>query len=94
MDKKRLTLDLDATLQRRLKVAAAIKGVSMRAYCQAAIENALEREEGQALAPLPFGPDAVARLRALQSKAPGGGPFPGDSTEFIRAAREQRSASQ
>ena len=32
--RKRLTLDLDPTFQRRLKGIAALKGVSMRAYCQ------------------------------------------------------------
>ena len=36
--KKRLTLDLDPAFQRRLKVMAAIKGVSMGGYCQTAIE--------------------------------------------------------
>ena len=31
--KKRLTLDLEPTFQRRLKVVAALKGVTMRQYC-------------------------------------------------------------
>ena len=31
--KKRLTLDLDPPVQRRLKAVAALKGVSMRRYC-------------------------------------------------------------
>ena len=41
--KKRLTLDLDPTFQRRLKAIAALKGVSMRGYCQAAIDRELTR---------------------------------------------------
>ena len=42
--KKRLTLDLDPTFQRRLKAIAALKGVSMRGYCQAAIEVVVQFE--------------------------------------------------
>ena len=53
--KKRLTLDLDMPIQRRLKVIAALKGMSMRRYCQAAIDKELAREEAQGLADLPFG---------------------------------------
>ena len=41
--KKRLTLDLDPAFQRRLKAIAALKGVSMRGYCQAAIDRELHR---------------------------------------------------
>ena len=43
--KKRLTLDLDPTFQRRLKAIAALKGVSMRGYCQAAIDQELTKDE-------------------------------------------------
>ena len=39
VEKKRLTLDLDAPVQQRLKAVAALKGVSMRLYCQKAIER-------------------------------------------------------
>ena len=51
--KKRLTLDLDPVFQRRLKVFAALKGVSMRRYCQTAIEPGVDegrdRQHGQAI---------------------------------------------
>ena len=50
--RKRLTLDLDPTFQRRLKGIAALKGVSMRAYCQAAIDRELTRDEANGLAGL------------------------------------------
>lgn len=50
-EKKRLTLDLDPPFQRRLKVRAAMKGVSMRQYCLAAIETELLKDEGNAAAP-------------------------------------------
>ena len=43
--KKRLTLDLDPVFQRRLKVLAALKGVSMRRYCQTAIDQELTKDE-------------------------------------------------
>ena len=43
--KKRLTLDLDPALQRRLKAVAALKGISMRQYCQTAIDKELVRDE-------------------------------------------------
>ena len=43
--KKRLTLDMDAAFQRRLKVIAALKGVSMRGYCHAAIDRQLTQDE-------------------------------------------------
>ena len=43
--RKRLTLDLDPTFQRRLKAIAALKGVTMRGYCQAAIDRELAKDE-------------------------------------------------
>ena len=43
--KKRLTLDLDPPVQQRLKAVAALKGISMRRYCQAAIDKELARDE-------------------------------------------------
>ena len=43
--KKRVTLDLDAALQRRLKAAAAQRGVSIREYCQTAFEKKLAEDE-------------------------------------------------
>ena len=50
--KKRLTLDLDPTFQRRLKGIAALKGVSMRAYCHAAIDGELTKDEANGMAGL------------------------------------------
>ena len=88
--KKRLTLDVDASLQQRLKVVAALKGVSMRQYCEAAIERELARDEVQRVPSLPFGREAVERLAAVRQAPPGGGVFEGDSADFIREAREQR----
>lgn len=88
--KKRLTLDVDASLQQRLKVVAALRGVSMREYCETAIERELARDE-DVDAPAPrFGPDVMRRLMEVRATPPGGGIFEGDSTDFIREARESR----
>ena len=48
-NRKRLTLDLDPTFRRRLKGIAALKGVSIRAYCQAAIDRELTKDEANGL---------------------------------------------
>ena len=84
--KKRLTLDLDPPLQRRLKAIAALKGISMRQYCQTAIDKELIRDEAQGLTTLPFGHEALGRLAALQTELFQDRALPGDSAEFIREA--------
>ena len=91
--KKRLTLDLDPPLQRRLKVVAALKGISMRQYCQTAIDKELAMDEAQTVEGLPFGREALDRLDTLRMEIFGDRVLSGDSTEFIREAREARSAS-
>ena len=88
--KKRLTLDVDASLQQRLKVVSALKGVSMREYCETAIERELERDEDDDAREPAFGPAIMKRLLEVRARPPGGGMFEGDSTDFIREARESR----
>ena len=88
--KKRLTLDLDAPVQRRLKAVAALKGISMRRYCQAAIDKELARDEANGAFAGSFN---IERLVALQEEAFGDTALPGDGAEFIRKARESRSNS-
>ena len=90
--KKRLTLDLDPMVQRRLKAVAAMKGISMRQYCLTAINKELAQDEGTAVTSLPFGHEALDRLDILRREIFGGQILPGDSAEFIREARESRSA--
>ena len=98
--KKRLTLDLDPTFQRRLKAIAALKGVSMRGYCQAAIDRELTRDEANGMAGLLSDkPDheVFAELRQevfaeLRQEIFGGKPLPGSSADLIREAREIRDA--
>ena len=90
--KKRLTLDLDPAFQRRLKVGAALKGVSMREYCQTAIDRELSKDEaGGFRGALPKRPahELLAELRWEIFK---GKPLPGDSADLIREAREIRAA--
>lgn len=85
--KKRLTLDLDAPVQRRLKAVAALKGVSMRLYCQAAIEQELAKDEANGLLSGRF---SFAKLEASRNEIVGDREFKGDSVEIIRQARESR----
>ena len=91
--KKRLTLDLDPMVQRRLKAVAAIKGISMRQYCLTAIGRELAQDEVEGVTRLPFGHEALDRLDALRKEMLGDKVLPGDSVEFIREARESRPAS-
>ena len=88
--KKRLTLDLDPPVQRRLKAVAALKGISMRRYCQAAIDKELARDEANGAFAGSFN---IERLVALQEEAFGDTTLPGDGAEFIREARQSRSTS-
>jgi hypothetical protein len=91
--KKRLTLDLDPPLQRRLKAVTALKGISMRQYCQTAIEKELTKDEAQGLPALPFGEETLDRSEALQSKIFQSRTLSGDSAELIREARAGRMAT-
>lgn len=88
--KKRLTLDLDPPVQRRLKAIAALKGVSMRRYCLAAIGRELDRDEADGVSGRGFNREAFERLVAQREELFGGQPLPGDSVELLREAREMR----
>lgn len=85
LKKKRLTLDLDPELQRRLKAVAALKGVSMRQYCQKAIEKELAEDEGNGSAWPPF---SIEKLLARRDEIFQGKVLPGNSVDFIREDRE------
>lgn len=90
--KKRLTLDLDPAFQRRLKVMAALQGVSMRGYCQAAIDKALSRDEANGLGGPALAKPDHERFAELQQEIFGDKIQPGDSVDLIREAREIRDA--
>ncbi|MDA0264546.1 MAG: hypothetical protein O3A93_09200 [Chloroflexi bacterium] len=89
--KKRFPLDLEPEMQVKLKVAAALKGVTMRRYCIDIIGKELDRND------LP-GDDATAFTKAsfdqlieLRDKIFQGRKSPSDSGDLIREAREQRT---
>ena len=88
---KRVTLELDPDTERRLMRTAALRGMSLHQYCQAAIDRELASDEALSVPPLPFGHEALDRLAALSRATFGSVRLPGDSTEFIREARTARS---
>ncbi len=90
--KKRLTLDLEPTFQRRLKVVAAIKGVTMRQYCYTAIDKELAQDEANGIAGPASSRSDAERFEELQKKYFGDNLLPGNGAEFIREAREARDA--
>ena len=90
--RKRLTLDLAPTSYRRLKGIAGLKGVSMRAYCQAAIDQELTKDEANGLEGLLSDKPDHELFAELRREVFGGHPLPGSSVELIREAREIRDA--
>ena len=89
--KTRFTLDLDPFFQRRLKVMATLKEITMRQYCLAAVENELAKDEAKGAKAFPFGVEALNHLASLQAELFVGGKVPGESVELIREARETRA---
>ena len=88
--KKRLTLDMDPPLQRRLKAVAALRGVSMRRYCLTAIGKELAADEASGMVGLPLDRSDADRFEALQEQYFGDRVLPGSSADLIREAREIR----
>ncbi len=84
----RVVLELDPELRRRLKEAAALKGVSMSQYCWAAVVRELAKDEAYGAGKLPASRTSFARLEAKRDEILGDRVFSGDSTEFIREASE------
>ena len=90
--RKRLTLDLDPTFQRRLKAIAALKGVSMRRYCQDAIGRELTKDEGTGVGGMLSDKPDDELFAELRQNIFGGKPLAGSSADLIREAREIRDA--
>ena len=90
--KKRLTLDLDPAFQRRLKVAAALKGISMRRYCQTAIEKELNSDGVGGSTGLMSGKPDHEEFADLRDEIFGGKPLTGSSADLIREARQIRDS--
>ena len=91
--KKRFTLDLEPDMQQRLKIVAALKGISMRQFCLDALENRLASEEtaGESHG---TANRSLLRMTKLRDEIFGGVPLEGDSTDLIRESREERSEAQ
>ena len=87
----RFTIDLDPMFQRRLKVMAALKGMTMRQYCLAAVGRELDKDEASDDKLRHFDHNALERLFALRDEESGGRPLRGDSADIIREARELRT---
>lgn len=90
--KKRLTLDLAPGFQRRLKVMAALKGISMREYCQTAIDRELTKDEANGAGGLLSDKPDHERFAELQIEILGDRTLPGNSVDLIREAREIRDS--
>ena len=89
--KKRLTLDLAPPFQRRLKAVAALKGVSMRQYCQTAIDRELTKDEAGGIGGASSKRPDHEVFAELRWKIFRGKPLPGNSADLIREAREIRA---
>ena len=91
--RKRLTLDMDPSVQRRLKVMAALKGISMRQYCLTAIGKELTQDEANGALPgRGIDREAIERLATRRRELFGGKALPGSGADLIREAREIRDA--
>ncbi|MDP6420945.1 MAG: hypothetical protein FI707_10450 [SAR202 cluster bacterium] len=90
-NKTRFTLDMDPMFQKRLKVIAALKGVSMRQYCLSAVSQALDKDEAIDEERPRFNEETLDRLFALRDKIFEGRKLPGDSADLLREAREIRA---
>ena len=89
--RKRLTLDIDETLQRRLKAAAALKGISMREFCESAFEDAVNNDEATEPLDRETRLQALDELTALRKRIFGGKKLPGNSADIIREERDLRA---
>ena len=88
--KERLTLGVDAETKRRVKAAAAAKGVSVSVYCRAAIDRELAEDEGEADAKRWPADSAVAMFEATRRKHRSAKPTTKTAVDYIREGREIR----
>ncbi len=89
--RKRLTLDIEEGLQRRLKAAAALQGISMREFCEGAFEDAVSKQWSDDNSKGLSNGLTVAELIARSRERLGGRRFPGNSADIIREERELRT---
>ncbi|MEX2598129.1 MAG: hypothetical protein WD533_00565 [Dehalococcoidia bacterium] len=89
-DLTRFTLDLDRALQRRLKVAAALQGISMREYVTRALTKVLEEESVDHAEKARRAVDNLADLSKLRDEIFRGKVLT-DSVDIIHEMREERA---
>lgn len=89
--RKRLTLDIDERLQRSLKAAAALQGISMREFCETALQSSVKQESTSAEIERELDRQAMEEMFALSKKIFGDRKLPGDSADIIREGRELRT---
>ena len=77
-------------MQVRLKVAAALRGISMRQYCVAAIGKELALDQEAVFQKPGLTEEGLDQLLALREEIFGSEMLPGDSTDIIREERELR----
>ena len=87
----RLTVDISPTLKRRIKVAAAAQDMPVSAYIARVLEQAVPAADTVTQAS-DGTINAVMIQKAAALRAGQKAPFPEDSADLIREAREQRNA--
>jgi hypothetical protein len=87
----RLTVDISPTLKRRIKVAAAAQDMPVSAYITRVLEQAVPAADTATKASDgTINPEMIRRAASLRAEQKA--PFPEDSADLIREAREQRHA--
>ena len=87
----RLTVDISPTLKRRIKVAAAAQDMPVPAYIARVLEQAVPAAHMVTKASDGIiKPEMIRQAAALRTEQRA--PFPEDSADLIREAREQRHA--
>jgi hypothetical protein len=91
ISRPRLTVDISPTLKRRIKVAAAAQDMPVSAYIARVLEQAVPAMDTVTKAPDgTINQEMIRRAAALGAEQRA--PFPEDSTDLIREARDQRHA--
>ena len=88
--KQRLTLGFDPAIQCQLRVAATVKVISIRRYCQTTLDKKLAQKEANGLTDLPSDQSDTDRLPKLREKHFEAKTLLESGTDFIRQVRENR----
>jgi hypothetical protein len=87
----RLTVDISPMLKRRIKIAAAAQDMPVSAYIARVLEQAVPAADTVTKASDgTISPEMMRRASTLRAEQTA--PFPEDSADFIREAREHRHA--